>query len=113
MKYIIYGAGHDGREACKNLGCHRVSYFCDAKHADGFIDERRVLSVEDMLEKYATGNYIVVIASSRYQLEMEMVLKGKGVERFFIYSPSVFYVLPRYYPYYPLYGKILTMGFTE
>lgn len=113
MKYIIYGAGEDGKQACYDLSWNRVAYFCDVKQAGNFLYKRRIISIEDMLLKYATGNYIIVIASSRYHLEMEMLLKSRGVDKYFVYNRNAFAEVEKHYPYYVLYGKALRMDYTE
>lgn len=105
MQYIIFGAGDDGRTAMNMLGERRCAYFYDMHKSGEIILGRRVLNYEQLQEKYATGHYIIVVASSRYQTEIELFLKLRKMNRYFIFSVSEFSNINRYRPDYLLYGE--------
>ena len=67
---IIFGCGHDGKEANKLLSAwgYKVLYFCDSYKFGGIVDGKKVLSIDEVVEKYR--NYAIVIASSRYGMEI-------------------------------------------
>ncbi len=73
---VVWGCGHDGREAKRALAvcrCH-LDYFCDSNSRliGREIDGIPVISVEEMLER-CTG-YSIIIGSSKYKDEMNKVL---------------------------------------
>lgn len=74
---IIWGCGHDGREAKRVLnvcGCH-LDYFCDgdSRMIGTKVDGTVVISVEEMLEKCT--QYSIIIGSSKYKEEMRQTLR--------------------------------------
>lgn len=77
---VIWGCGHDGREAKRVLDLCRyhLDYFCDSdsRLAGTVVDGVRVLSVGDMLEK--CKGYLIIIGSSRYKEEMQKMLSAHG-----------------------------------
>lgn len=75
---IIFGCGHDGKEANKLLSAwgYKVLYFCDSYKFDGIVDGKKVLSIDEVVEKYR--NYAIVVASSRYGMEMYVELVRRG-----------------------------------
>ena len=113
MEYIIFGAGDDGRDALACLG-ERVGCFCDNHMAGKDINGKKVLSFIDMLARYNFGKSIIVIASSKYQTEMEWQLKEYNVERFFVFNHHAWenhkWV---YWPKYLLYCHQETMSYAE
>ncbi|MCI8900952.1 MAG: FkbM family methyltransferase [Lachnospiraceae bacterium] len=77
---VIWGCGHDGREAKRVLDVcgYHLDCFCDSNsslagtQADGI----QVISVDEMLEK--CKGYSVIIGSSKYREEMQNVLSEHG-----------------------------------
>ncbi len=61
-KYIIFGAGHDGRSLCKLLGKEKVAFFCDNYLSQTIkeIDGIEVIPYEELKRQ---GAYPVIIAS--------------------------------------------------
>lgn len=77
---VIWGCGHDGREAKRTLDVcgYHLDYFCDSdSHLIGkTIDGVQVLSTGEMFEK--CKGYSVIVGSSRYKEEMWKVLMDHG-----------------------------------
>lgn len=113
MEYIVFGAGADGREAFNCLG-QRVRYFCDNGLAGREVCGKEVLSFTDMLIRYNKGESIIVIASSKYQMEMELQLKFHGVERYFLFSRNAWEVMKwQYWTRYCIYCNEEFMSYSE
>lgn len=119
MKYIIFGCGTVGKQALYKLGYYRVQYFCDNYSHETEILGIPVLSFEQMTEKYATGDFIVVIATVKEKniREIEEQLCNNGISRFFLYREEVYTQLKseqnlKYYlyglPLYLSYAQILS-----
>ena len=88
-KYIVFGAGHDGRELLHHLSEGVVSYFCDNDEnlwGDN-IEGIPIISPEQLKEIH--NNYIVVIAlneKSYVRKQLEMI----GIKDYILYiSDSV------------------------
>lgn len=113
MEYIIFGAGDDGKDALSCLG-ERAGCFCDNHLAGREINGKIVLSFDDMLTRYHLGKSIIVIASSKYQMEMEWQLKVFSVERYFVFNRLAWEAYKcNYWPKYMLYCHQETMSYAE
>ena len=113
MEYIVFGAGDDGKHAFACLG-ERVGCFCDNRMAGREVNGKSVLSFADMLTRYNLGKSIIVIASSKYQIEMEWQLRENNIERFFVFNHQAWENYKwSYWPKYWLYCHQETMSYTE
>ncbi|EOS29442.1 FkbM family methyltransferase [Lachnospiraceae bacterium 28-4] len=86
---IIFGCGHDGKMANELLSAwgYKVLCFCDNYQYGTVVDGKKVLSVDEVVEKYR--NITVLVASIKYGKEMYIELVRKG----FFYKNIV---LPKY-----------------
>ena len=112
MQYIIFGAGMTGRNAMAFLDYWRVA--CFAANSPGEpIDNKEVVSYASMLEMVANGDYIIVVASARYNAEMVAQLEADGVKRYFVYHESAPNEIRQIYPSYRLYRQTITVPYVK
>ena len=118
MQYIVFGAGESGKKAAIDLGVERVEYFASNHHLsdDGksqWIYDRKVISFDEMICRSASGDYIIVVASERYSIEMDTQLKNEGVEKYFVYHEFDASELWKLYPNYYLYRGLYTLNYAK
>lgn len=97
---VIFGCGHDGKrtknilEKCK----YSPKYFCDSdiSKIGRYIDGLRVLSLEEISEKYT--DYFIVLGSEKYSEEMYHSLLAKEF-------PADHILYPKYGTIYAKCGK--------
>ncbi len=87
---IIWGCGFDGRETKRVLDiCNcPLSYFCDSDSSKvgTKVDGVLVISVEELMEKYA--DYSVIIGSGKYKDEINEILLSHNFPKDNILYPS-------------------------
>ena len=116
MNYIIFGAGQTGINAMRFLDYWRVACFADNFPHEP-IENKKVVSYETMLDMVNNGDYIIVVASARYNADMVAQLKADGVTKYFVYHDAAPGEIIPFYPSYRLhrqtmivpYVKVLTM----
>lgn len=94
---IIFGAGVEGKKTLERLGRDKVQFFADNnKELHGkYIQSKRVLSLEELIDLYNSCECIVIISSQKYYYEIETQLKLIGVEN--IVSTSMFLIEEAFY----------------
>ena len=118
MEYIIFGAGSSGRKAALDLGLERVGFFAsnDCLSNDRevrWIHYRKVISFEEMINRSRSGDYIIVVASERYAIEMDSQLRDEGIKKYFVYHEFDVAELWKLYPYYYLYRTVHTLNYAK
>ncbi|MBR3624629.1 MAG: hypothetical protein IKN43_14920 [Selenomonadaceae bacterium] len=112
MQYIIFGAGQTGTNAMRFLGYWRVACFADnAPHEP--IDDKEVVAYDNMLQMINDGDYIVVVASARYNAEMVAQLKADGVVRYFVFHDAAPVEMFQVYPGYSLHRQYIFIPFVK
>lgn len=111
MNYIIFGAGETGKRALYFLGYHRVEYFA-SNAPEGYAEGKKVLSYREMTEQ-DENQYIIVVASRRYAVEMVEQLKRDQVKNFFVFHESDVEDARQFYPSYMLHRQNITVTYTE
>lgn len=108
MQYIVFGAGVTGKKAGLDLGVERVecfasNYLPSEDDNEQRIYTRKIISFSEMEDKAKNGDYIIVIASERYALEMEQQLLENGIKKYFIYHENdpaeLWNAYPKHYIY--------------
>lgn len=113
MNYVIFGAGETGKRALFFLGYHRVEYFAANHSSKGAICERkRILSYDEMIA-LPEREYIIVVASRRYAVEMVEQLKRDKIKNFFVFQESDMEDAKLFYPCYLLRRQSITVTYTE
>ena len=116
MNYIIFGAGQTGINAMHFFDYFRVECFAaNSEHAP--IEGKEVVSYSKMLNMVKTGDFIIVVASARYNAEMVAQLEADGVKKYFIFHDAAPAEISQVYPSYRLcrqniivpYVKVLSM----
>lgn len=118
MQYIIFGAGSSGKKAAIDLGLERVDFFASnnlmvKKGNTEWVLNRKVLSFEDMINKCNSGNYMIVVASERYAIEMDAQLRENGIKKYFVYHEFDNNELWKLYPNYYLYRYVHTLNYAK
>lgn len=118
MEYIIFGAGSSGQKAAMDLGLERVGFFASNYYLsdngeEQWINHLKVISFDEMINRSESGDYIIVVASERYAIEMDAQLKNAGIRKYFVYHEFDLAELWRLYPYYYLYGAVHTLNYTK
>ena len=86
MKYIIFGCGVDGQKALYFLGKDQVHCFVDNHKSGIFIDDIPVVSFEELLLIADNPELEILIASTKYQGEMELQLKQVNITEYTIFN---------------------------
>lgn len=97
--YIIFGAGETGKNALYVLGINRVSFFVDNHPIENEVGGKPVHNV-DILSNIELDDYIVVIASEKYYLEMKTQVEQMHIERYFIFRNADGWKINEYLPLY-------------
>lgn len=126
MQYIIFGAGKTGRKAAMDLGLERVDFFASNFPFDKggnvqWVLGRKVISFEEMKKRIQIGDYIIVVASENYYIDLEKQLQECGIEKFFVYhendSSELWQLFPKYYLFRYVhtldYAKVLSLYHIE
>lgn len=111
MKYLIYGAGKTGARAREFFGAQRVECFVDNRRAGGSFLGKRIIALEDVL--HCINDYIVIVASERYFVELSARLREYGVKRHFAFREYVPSEIASVLPYVMTYGKSRYMHYDE
>ncbi len=112
MQYILFGAGEMGKKALWFLGYERVKCFVDNNRFGNELEMKDIISFSQFQAVY-NENYIVVITSEKYHIEMEEQLKGAGIYRYFIFREEDIWKINDVLPWYNLYGKAETVSYTK
>lgn len=81
-KYIIFGAGFEGRNILNALGNERVSYFCDNK-ARGDVDGVPIIDFNQLLEIYKDFNVILGVQKKNAREQIGKQLEASGISYIF------------------------------
>lgn len=84
IKYIIFGAGNDGKQALCELGAHRIAYFID-NNKRGKIGSFDIYTVEEGIKRMES-NMLILIPSKKYRKSMMQQLEKHGVSDYLFYS---------------------------
>lgn len=84
FKYVLFGAGNDGRRALREIGQNRVAFFID-NYANGEIDGVPIYSLERAVREI-NENTLILVTSNKYKNEMVTQLREQGIEEFLIYT---------------------------
>ena len=103
--FIVYGAGETGKKAVDFLGWPRVLCFASSFGSQDDVYDKKVVSYEDMLITAEKENAIIVVASSRYNVEMVKRLEADNVTKFFVYHEADPAEIWNEWPYFWLYGS--------
>lgn len=78
-KYILFGAGRAGKSALNFLGKEKVAYFCDNRKAGQVIEEREIISFEQLRKIHQ--DYVVVITATvgKHIVEVVLQLERNGI----------------------------------
>lgn len=87
MKYILYGAGHDGIVTMKYLGKENIKCFCDTYKCGGFVDGIPVIGLDEL--KSVCRGRVVVIAVSKINFILEIAKKLSSMEIDFVFWQDV------------------------
>lgn len=105
MKYIIWGAGAEGKQVFERLGPSRVACFADKNKYGGEYLKKPIISFQEMVEKAKGGlQFVVVVASSVYQEEMREMLENESVKNYFVFSRDDYASMDSLFPFYSIYG---------
>lgn len=83
-KYVIFGAGHIGRNVARILGAERIICFCDngIHKKNDTVDEIKIVSAND-LDNYIDENTEILIATTKsknvFDISMQLYEMGKRV----------------------------------
>jgi hypothetical protein len=109
--YIIFGAGQTGRLALQYLGYNRVRCFVDNSENKSLFEGKEVLTFKQLSE-ISENDYILVIASKKYQDEMELQIKNLGIKKYFVFEESEPWDASGYLPNYWLNRKNETIPYS-
>lgn len=84
FKYVLFGAGSDGRRALREIGKNRVAFFID-NYAGGEVEGIPIYSLEKAVRE-VNEDTLILITSNKYKSEMVTQLREKGIEEFLIYT---------------------------
>lgn len=84
FKYVLFGAGNDGRRALREIGQSRVAFFID-NYANGEVEGIPVYNLKRAVQEI-DENLLVLITSNKYKHEMITQLREQGIEEFLIYT---------------------------
>ena len=112
MRYIIYGAGETGKHALHFLGFWRVYCFAVSYKTYDEFEGKKIISYEEMIE-LQKKDFCIVVASTRYYLEMTDRLDADGVKKYFVFKGTDPIKLPEVYPLFILYGKPERISYAE
>lgn len=91
-KYIIFGAGHDGRALAKILGPRLIECFIDNNIHGTTIDGIRVHSLKNAVKLYP--DTLIIVTSYKYAREMIAQLISEGIDKYVVYGEPV--AFPQY-----------------
>ena len=112
MNYLIFGAGETGKKALEFLRPNRVEAFVETNPVQDLYEGKEIIPLLDVLKK-GKGEYIVVVASRRYAVDMAEELKNSGVENYFVFAESDIWDYRYFYPGYFLYRRWIIVSYTE
>lgn len=84
FKYVLFGAGNDGRQALREIGQNRIAFFID-NYANGEVEGIPVYNLERAAQEL-NENTLILITSNKYKNEMVTQLREQGIEEFLIYT---------------------------
>lgn len=112
MQYIIFGAGQTGKNAMAFLDYWRVACFAANSPCEP-IDNKKVVSYSEMLDMVEHGDYVIVVASARYNAEMVAQLKSDGVKKFFVFHDAAPSEIWTVYPAYRLHRQTVFVPYVK
>lgn len=112
MHYIVFGAGQTGRNAMSFLGYWRIAFFA-ANTPSGSIDDKKVISYEEMIGYEKSGDYIIVVASARYNADMVEQLKADGVVKYFVFHDAAPGEMFQFYPGYSIHRQYIFLPYVK
>ena len=80
MKYILYGAGHDGLIAMKYLGSENIRCFCDSQKNGCEIAGIPVLKIEDVDTIDDDTKLLITVSKPDFLLDISKILTLLGYE---------------------------------
>lgn len=86
FKYVLFGAGKDGKQALVRIGKNRIAFFID-NYVSGEVEGIPVYTLEKA-EKLINEDMLILITSRKYKDEMAAWLREKGIEEYLIYTPE-------------------------
>lgn len=110
--YIIFGAGVTGKNALYFLGYNRVLCFVDNICNKKVYENKKVISFNELL-LIDKSEYILVIASEKYNKEMEKQAVSVGIDRYFVFRGSDIYKINEYLPFYFINRKTESITYTN
>lgn len=75
-KYILYGAGRQGKEALRKYGKERVAYFCDGFSDKKDIDGIEVIRPDDLTGICANNRDYTVVITPKIERVQNEIIKG-------------------------------------
>ena len=85
-KYLLFGAGRDGKDILKRLQKDSIYGFIDNFNT-GFINGIPIYKLTDIRN---INDYVVIITSSKFKNEIAQQLREYGVNDFLIYNEKMF-----------------------
>lgn len=84
FKYVLFGAGNDGRRALGKIGKNRIAFFID-NYADSEVEGIPVYRLERAIQEL-NENTLVLITSRKCKNEMVAQLRRQGIDEYLIYA---------------------------
>lgn len=84
FKYVLFGAGNDGRRALREIGKNRIAFFID-NYANGEVEGIPVYNFERAVQEI-DENVLILITSNKYKNEMVAQLREQGIQEFLVYT---------------------------
>lgn len=84
FKYVLFGAGKDGKRALRKLGKDKIAFFIDS-YADGEVEGIPVYGLEKAVREI-NENTLILITSGKYKVEIAAQLRERGIDEYLIYT---------------------------
>ena len=84
FKYVLFGAGNDGKRALREIGKDRIAFFID-NYVKDEIEGVPVYNLERAVGEI-NENTLILITSAKYRDDMISQLQEKGIEEYLIYT---------------------------
>ena len=84
FKYVLFGAGKDGRRALREIGKNSVAFFID-NNVNGEIEGIPIYNLKRAVQEI-DENILVLVTSYKYKNEMITQLREQGIEEFLLYT---------------------------
>lgn len=112
MNYIIFGAGQTGINAMHFFDYFRVECFAANNECEP-IEGKEVVSYSEMLSMVRNGDFIIVVASARYNAEMVAQLDADGIKKYFIFHDAAPGEINQAYPGYRLHRQTVKVPYVK